>query len=156
MHVSVFKIFKTSICIRIAAYVLYLSVYCVSTLSSKTMFTAFLFVLSLPLLFVQENRAQNLKSACVSSQISSILCHNTKMTPGKLGKWQFTSIWTAARVGEEGGALRKQQYAMFSNCTCRLYGHVIVSLRNIFHPNFLSSQNSQYWLLLYPCERHLE
>lgn len=46
-------------------YVLYLPTYCVATLSPKTMFTAFHFSLSLPLLIVQED-AQNLKSVCAS------------------------------------------------------------------------------------------
>lgn len=99
MHVSVFRICKTSICIHIVSYVLYLAVCCVSTLSPKAKFTAFLFILSLPLPFVQENEAQSLKSACESGPISSLLCHhNINVTSGKLAKCQFPSTGTAARV----------------------------------------------------------
>lgn len=58
MHVSAFKIFKTPICMCCSVCTIF--AYCVSP---KGTLTAFLFILSL--LFAQENRAQNLKSAHV-------------------------------------------------------------------------------------------
>lgn len=69
MHIPLFKIFKTSMCVCIVSYVLYLAVYGVSTWSSKAMFTVFLFILSLLLLLFEEDGVQNLKSAYESKQI---------------------------------------------------------------------------------------
>lgn len=101
----------------------------------NNVYCSLFYAFSYPLL-VQENTAQNFKTAFKIRQISPLLCyHNIKITLGKLAKWQFPSIHAAARGGKEGSVFTKQLCATFSNRTYRSYGHITVSLRNIF-PSF--------------------